>query len=108
MINRLFVYGTLGPGQSHERLLTQVPGSWHKAIVRGKLYPKGIGKSLGYPAVELDNQGQEIAGNIYTSRQLPKIWRQLDQYEGEGYRRTITQATLSNGQLIDTYIYVVA
>lgn len=106
MINRLFVYGTLGPGQSHEYLLQAVAGQWQKAFVHGKLYPQGVGPTRGYPAVELATDGNKIDGFVYFSRQLPSLWPQLDSYEGKGYKRVVTKARLQNTHVTNVYIYV--
>jgi gamma-glutamylcyclotransferase (GGCT)/AIG2-like uncharacterized protein YtfP len=105
MTNRLFVYGTLGLGQSHEHLLTQAPGRWEKARVQGVLYLQGVGLTTGYPAIELREDGKWIEGYVYFSRQLSKLWDQLDSYEGSGYKRVITKVTLSNGKSGNAYIY---
>ena len=106
MINRLFVYGTLGPGQSHEHLLTQVPGQWCKAEIKAKLYPNGLGLSRGYPIVDLANPETVIEGYIYSSDQLPRLWQLLDDYEGDGYRRVVTTATVvATAAQVQTYIY---
>lgn len=37
MTQRLFVYGTLGPGRANEHVLNEIGGSWEKASVHGYL-----------------------------------------------------------------------
>lgn len=98
MISRLFVYGTLGPGQSHEYLLKQVPGRWRQAKVRGNLYPVGVEPIIDYPVIELDLSADFVQGHVYCSRQLTRLWQQLDTYEGEDYRRVLTQVHLTSGK----------
>lgn len=105
-MEHLFVYGTLKPGESHAHLLERIGGSWHKASVRARLYPQGIGPTSGYPVVILDPQGDPIEGYVFSADYLPQHWSDLDDYEGEGYRRVLTAVTLDEGGSLDAYIYV--
>ena len=105
MINRLFVYGTLGPGQSHEYLLRKVSGHWQSAVIHGKLHANGVGPTFGYPALDITCTDELVAGHVYSSRQLPMLWKVLDAYEGKGYRREVVRITLANGRSVDAYVY---
>jgi gamma-glutamylcyclotransferase (GGCT)/AIG2-like uncharacterized protein YtfP len=104
-MNRLFVYGTLRPGDANAHFLNTLDGSWTQARVRGRLYSNGIGPTLGYPALQLDDDGDWIKGMLLCSDQLETIWQRLDEFEGEGYVRSMTIVTLPNGQDLETYIY---
>ena len=46
MIERLFVYGTLGPGRPNEHVLTAIGGSWLNASVSGFLRNEGWGATF--------------------------------------------------------------
>ncbi len=105
MINRLFVYGTLRPGRENEGLLQSLPGRWRKAVVKGRLKPDGCPATGGYPALMLDPAGGDVEGVILTSRRLPGYWRQLDAFEGDGYRRVVTTATLPGGEALSVQVY---
>ncbi|MEL6255786.1 MAG: gamma-glutamylcyclotransferase family protein [Bacteroidota bacterium] len=104
-MNRLFVYGTLAPGRPNEHVLKPLGGSWVKAYVKGKLFEKGWGAALGYPAIVLDDDGEEVEGLIFTSDKLETYWEELDDFEGEAYERKLVLAELENGDEFDTYIY---
>ena len=105
MIDRLFVYGTLAPGHPNERVLAQVSGSWEPAVVRGKLLEEGWGAAVGYPGIVLDEQGDEVHGLVFTSRELAAHWARLDAFEGEGYERVLVSAELQDGTRVEAYIY---
>ena len=105
MIHRLFVYGTLAPGQPNEHMLAALPGEWEPAIVNGKLLPQGWGAALGYPAIVLDEHGGAVEGFLFSSPSLPEHWGRLDEFEGEGYERVLTTAKRRNGTTVDAYIY---
>jgi len=105
MIEKLFVYGTLAPNRPNEHILKDIGGSWENAIVKGTLKDEGWGTKMGYPGIELDKNGDDIEGLLFTSNNLSTNWKILDDFEGDGYIRVITQVKLKNGELIDTYIY---
>jgi len=46
VIEKLFVYGTLGPGRPNEHVLDAVGGSWETATVSGTLREEGWGAVL--------------------------------------------------------------
>jgi len=96
MIKILFVYGSLAPGMANDHLLKKISGSGQSASVRGKLYPEGSGATLGYPAISLDEAGEEIDGFVFHSDKLPEHLEKLDEFEGEGYERVLTMAKLSH------------
>ena len=54
MTERLFVYGTLGPGRPNEHVLGSIDGSWEAASVTGTLHDEGWGAAMGYPGIVLD------------------------------------------------------
>jgi gamma-glutamylcyclotransferase (GGCT)/AIG2-like uncharacterized protein YtfP len=95
MITRLFVYGTLRPGQQRWPFLAPfVTGEGHDESVTGMLYDTG----RGYPAARFDRRGT-IHGRIYPLNfdRLDECLRLLDEVEGavqDLYRRiAITTAS---------------
>jgi gamma-glutamylcyclotransferase (GGCT)/AIG2-like uncharacterized protein YtfP len=105
MVERLFVYGTLGPGRPNEHVLSAIGGSWEAATVRGMLRPEGWGAAVGYPGIDLDEEGGEVEGFLFSSENLPGHWAALDEFEGEAYERVLTEVKLEDGSTGDAYIY---
>jgi gamma-glutamylcyclotransferase (GGCT)/AIG2-like uncharacterized protein YtfP len=105
MKQRLFIYGTLGPGRPNEHIMTAIGGSWQTASIYGELQEKGWGAAMGYPGIVLNNNGKRVQGYIFTSENFDKHWQELDDFEGKGYQRIKTQATLDNGSLVDVFVY---
>lgn len=105
MTQRLFVYGTLAPGQPNEHLLAFINGTWEHATVRGTLHQKGWGATLGYPAIVLDELGDEVEGFLFSSDELVEHWARLDDFEGQAYERTMTVVTLDDQRTVDAYVY---
>ncbi len=105
MINKLFVYGTLGPGRPNEHLLKKIGGSWQAASVRGTLYSEGWGAAMGYPGIILGEDGEEVEGFLFTSDDLHAHWSDLDEFEGKAYERIPTMATIKDGIKVPAYIY---
>lgn len=105
MIQRLFVYGTLAPGRPNEHVLSDIPGDWKPATVRGTLIQEGWGAASGYPGIILDKNGSEIKGFLFSSEKLAEHWAHLDTFEGEDYERVLTPVILEEGTVVDAYIY---
>ncbi len=102
----LFVYGTLGPGQPNEHILTAVGGAWEEAIVKGHLKEQGWGAEMGYPGIVLDDAGDIIRGFIFCSDNLHDHWDELDEFEGEGYKRISAKILKNNRSTTEAQIYV--
>ena len=105
MTEKLFVYGSLGPNRPNAHVLTEIGGSWEKATVRGKLRQAGWGAEMGYPGIDLHENGDEIEGFLFVSERLSNHWNALDDFEGEGYERVMTRAKREDGSVVDAYIY---
>ncbi|MEO1066201.1 MAG: gamma-glutamylcyclotransferase [Pseudomonadota bacterium] len=103
---RLAVYGTLAPGQINHDQLAHLSGCWTKGSVRGQLVNHGWGADHGCPGLRLDGASGLIDVSILTSDDLPSFWKTLDAFEGDGYRRVVTQAQTEHGAL-DVHIYEV-
>lgn len=105
-MERLFIYGTLAPGKPNEHILKDIEGTWEKASVNGILKEQGWGSDLGYPGIVLDNNCHNIVeGLIFESNQLKDKFKQLDEFEGNEYKRILTKVTLDTGEVIDAFIY---
>ena len=105
--SRLATYGTLAPGRVNHQELAGLQGSWRLSTVRGRLVAAGWGANLGYPGLVLDPQGNPIQVYLFESSDLPGQWRRLDEFEGVGYRRVVTQMRTANDE-VDAWIYVLA
>ena len=105
MIERLFVYGTLAPGQPNEHVLGEIEGSWEAATVAGILRQEGWGAAIGYPGIDLDEHGDEIQGFLFSSEKLSDHWTMLDEFEGESYERVVTFVKLKDNRTVGAYIY---
>ena len=103
---RLFVYGTLAPGEVNEHVLATLDGRWVPALVFGTLHAEGWGHTYGFPALQLDPSAAAVAGQIFFSEDLARHWVRLDEFEGEAYRRVVTHAELINGGRCETCVYV--
>ena len=105
MIQRLFVYGTLAPGRTNEHLLKEIDGSWQDATVTGTLHPEGWGAAIGYPAIVLDEQGEEVEGFLFSSDKLSDHWTRLDDFEGKAYQRVLANVKLRDNTNLEAYVY---
>lgn len=105
--HRLAVYGTLAPGRSNHGQLAGLVGAWSAGVVRGKLFQAGWGAVEGYPGLQLDDQGPEVAVQVFASQDLPAHWDRLDAFEGSEYRRVVTTVA-GEGGAVRAHIYVIA
>lgn len=104
-MDRLFVYGTLAPGKPNEHVLAKLAGTWEPATIRGTLHPKGWGAALGYPVVILDDAGETVEGQLFSSTELAEFWGELDEFEGAAYKREITTVKLADNSESTAFIY---
>jgi gamma-glutamylcyclotransferase (GGCT)/AIG2-like uncharacterized protein YtfP len=97
---QLAVYGSLAPGQSNHHLIAPIPGDWvGRFVVHGDLHPMGWGAALGHPALLWKRDGPEVQVNLFISPHLPRHWPNLDEFEGEDYRRILVPL-YQDGQFI--------
>lgn len=104
---RFATYGTLAPGPINHHQLAGLKGSWRQGTVRGTLAAAGWAASLGYPGLILDPQAPSIEVHLFESPELPHHWARLDEFEGAGYRRVVTQVRTAEGN-VNAWIYVIA
>ena len=105
MTERLFVYGTLAPGQPNEHVLAPLAGHWQPAAVQGRLVQLGWGAALGYPALIPAADGETIRGYVFSTPRLADFWPTLDEFEGEQYERVLVAAVLDDGGAVEAYVY---
>ncbi len=106
MKEKLFVYGTLGPGRPNEHILKDIGGSFEKASVKGILYDEGWGAEMGYPGIKLDLRGVKIEGFLFSSYKINEHWSELDKFEGNAYKRILTTVEIKNKTNVEAFIYV--
>ncbi|MBE9490658.1 MAG: gamma-glutamylcyclotransferase [Bacteroidetes bacterium] len=105
-MERLFVYGTLGPNRPNEHILKNIGGTFEDASVKGILYEKGWGAEMGYPGITLDKNGIIVKGFLFSSDKINKHWSELDKFEGEAYERILTKVETENKTIVEAFIYV--
>ncbi len=105
MTEKLFVYGTLCPGCPNEHILENIGGTWEPATIKGKLRNQGWGAELGYPGIDLDDNGEAIQGYIFSSSNLSQHWDELDEFEGDAYSRVLADVTLEDGNKVMAHLY---
>tara|TARA_X000000950_G_scaffold245972_1_gene303099 strand:- start:126 stop:452 length:327 start_codon:yes stop_codon:yes gene_type:complete len=101
-IKYLFVYGSLKPGEKAHHYFDQIQGIWCDAYCFGNWIDD---IDIGYPIISLDTNGEKIEGKLFHSNQLQNIIKEIDQYEGEEYKRVITKIYLNNGSSLEAFIY---
>ncbi len=104
-IKSLFVYGSLQPGAENEKYLKDIKGSWKEGYVLGNLVTEGWGSQIGFPVIRLNNKGDQIKGWLLESDELDRYWKILDEFEGEEYKRSVTDIYLKDGSKQLAYIY---
>ena len=95
---RLFVYGTLMPGQARWAVLKSDALSIEPAKAKGHLWDTGA----GYPAARFDQTGPEIPGILVTvaPERLGDVIALLDRIEGEGVLFRRVEVLTSGGPAI--------
>ncbi|MCJ8277629.1 MAG: gamma-glutamylcyclotransferase [Bdellovibrionales bacterium] len=105
MIKFFFLYGTLQPGKKNHSVLKDISGSWTKATVIGTLLDRGRGAKDGFWGLSLESDGSEVPGYLFQPDELEPVIKLLDKFEGSGYQRVTTMATLETGESVEAYVY---
>ena len=103
--DKLFVYGTLQPGQHNEHLLARIEGTWRQASVTGSLEYRTSHEGWQYPVLSISEQGYTVQGLIFTSKYLEHNWAVLDAFEGDEYTRSTCLAMGRDGTRNKVFIY---
>lgn len=103
----LIAYGTLAPEQSNHHIVSHLKGTWSSCTIRGIIEFKDSGPTSGYPSfIQTDSeQDQPIVASLLHSEALEDNWDMLDEFEGEGYRRTLCRYELADGKTGYGFIY---
>lgn len=102
---RLATYGSLAPGKPNHHQLGALSGTWSRGVVHGRLIESGWGAALGFPALILDTDGDEVEVDLFASPDLPGFWDWLDRFEGSDYLRVVTTVQTRNNS-VEASIYV--
>ena len=104
-MEKLFVYGTLGPNCPNDTVLTVIGGTWESATITGTLKAEGWGTEMGYPGIIINDEGEKISGFIFSSENFTEHWKRLDDFEGDGYCRILAKVQVKGKGIIDAYVY---
>lgn len=98
-MEHLATYGTLAPGEDNHWLVRNIAGEWRTGTVTGWAYPIGFGPADGYPGFTHDPDGPPVEVAVLSSDRLDRHWREIDDFEGPGYRRIEVEVTLIDSEL---------
>ena len=105
MKETLFVYGTLMPNCPNGHVLENVVGKFIPATVKGFLKDAGWSASMGYPGIQLDDEGDTVHGFLFYSNNLINHWDNLDAFEGEEFLRTPVTVERYDEFEVETFVY---
>ena len=93
----LAVYGSLMPGEPNHWVVSRIPGEWRAGTVRGWTFEVTWGPAQGYDGFVADDDGSDVAVQVLVSEALPRRWREIDDFEGPGYRRVPVEVEFEDG-----------
>ncbi len=96
---KLIVYGSLVPGEANHFLLAGLTGQWHKCHIRGHM-----GQYRGFKSFRYDPKGPQHRAWLLESFELSRFITDLDDFEGEGYKRIIIPAQV-DGRWVMAQVY---
>ncbi len=97
--HRLIVYGSLAPGGANAFLFQGLEGTWHRCLIQGHM-----GRWRGFKSFHFDPEGPEHQAWLFYSLALPRLLPDLDDFEGEEYRRIVIPAKVGE-QWVQANIY---
>jgi gamma-glutamylcyclotransferase (GGCT)/AIG2-like uncharacterized protein YtfP len=99
----LFVYGTLKRGFDNQwaHRLWEDGRFLGTAQLPGRLYLVSHYPGLRPP----QNENEMVHGEVCLPADAANLYRELDGYEGPGYRRVESRARLDNGEELDVWVY---
>ena len=59
-----------------------------------------------FPGIVLDDLGDKIKGHIFCSDMLNDHWDELDDFEGEEYKRVLITVKTKDKASVKAYIYI--
>lgn len=105
-IEALAVYGSLAPGESNHWVVNRIRGDWITGTVRGHCFEITWGPAEGYQGFIPDPDGSAVSVSVLLSAELGTKWREIDEFEGEGYERSLIEVVLDDGTHRQAHIYV--
>lgn len=96
----LVTYGTLMPGEINHHIVRGIEGEWIEAAVRGYLFDIGWGAADGFPGIVSADDGNLVSVVVLRSDRLDRHWRDLDRFEGPGYRRIPIEVVTRDGATV--------
>jgi hypothetical protein len=76
-------------------LLARLEGTWHKCRIRGRM-----GRYRGFKVFKFDPDGEEIQAWLFSSLALPRKFPDLDDFEGDEYRRILIPALIGDQEFL--------
>ena len=101
----LAAYGSLVPGEVNHWVVSRIPGEWHHGTVRGWTFEITWGPAEGYEGFVPDEDGGEVPVQVLVGEGLLGRWREIDDFEGPGYRRVPVEVRLDDGTMLTASIY---
>lgn len=98
----LFVYGTLRKNYNlklKERVARNIK-YLGQAKVSASLYD--IGK---YPGAVKDKENSEVIGDVFLVNDPDKVFKVLDEYEGDEFKRQKNKVRLRSGKSVNAWVY---
>ena len=89
---RLVIYGTLAPGKPNHNVIEDLSGDYRDCSVHGR-----ISEVDGLPYFTWAPSEASLGAQLFSSRQLPDKWDDLDRFEGDGYKRRLIPAAVDDG-----------
>ena len=105
MIERLFVYGSLAPGECNHDVMAGIQGEWQPGEIRGQLINPNWREAGWYPSFVIDDNAAWVKGQVFSSSCLSDHWSRLDAFEGERYLRSQTLANIYGDKLVQVFVY---
>jgi gamma-glutamylcyclotransferase (GGCT)/AIG2-like uncharacterized protein YtfP len=104
-LERLFVYGTLAPGEDNFHLIERANGHWESASCFGRIFTQTKGAHVGLPCFEPTVDGERVEGMLFSSLELVNYWEMLDKFEGELYERRLIPVKTEKGEDVEAFVY---
>lgn len=101
----LAVYGSLRPGGANHWVINRIAGEWRTGTVDGWQFEITWGPAEGYDGFIADTHGSHVEVDVLISDHLHKKWREIDDFEGPGYRRIAIEVVLDDGSTMTAQIY---
>ena len=103
IVDTLFVYGSLGTGQTARSLIAEHVTRSESATVTGRIYAFPD----GYPGLVNDDDAT-VVGELLHLTDLMTVFALLDAYEGDDFKRSMRQVTTESGAKSWAWCYELA